>query len=57
MQNTRKKSVLIEDALRGLGVPFDVIVMPTERFEETKSLIGGIAYPANKHGKVIYETA
>ena len=56
-QNTRRESVRIGDALRGLGFPFDVIVMATERFEETKGLIGGIAYPANKTGKVIYEAA
>jgi hypothetical protein len=31
--------------------------MATARFEERKSVIGGIAYPANKYGKVIYETA
>ena|SRR5437764_3461903 len=54
-QNARKESVRIGDALRGLGFPFDVIVMPTARFEETSSLIGGIAYPASKTGKVIYE--
>jgi hypothetical protein len=35
----------------------DLIVMRTERFEETKSVIGGVAYPANKYGKVIYEAA
>lgn len=55
--NVRKESVRLRDALRGLGYPFDVIVMPTERFEETKSIIGGIAYPASKSGKVIYEAA
>ncbi|MBI5117100.1 nucleotidyltransferase domain-containing protein [Candidatus Poribacteria bacterium] len=55
--NVRAESVRLRDALRGLGYPFDVIVMPTERFEETKSIIGGIAYPANKSGKVIYEAA
>jgi hypothetical protein len=31
--------------------------MRTDRFEETKSVIGGIAYPANKYGKAIYEAA
>jgi len=36
---------------------FDIIVMATERFEESKGVIGGIAYPANKYGKVIYEAA
>lgn len=56
--NTRNESVKINDALCGMnmGYPFDVIVMATERFEESKGVIGGIAFPANKYGKVIYET-
>jgi hypothetical protein len=49
--------VRIGNALRGLGFPFDVIVMASERFEETKALIGGIAYPASRSGKIIYEAA
>ncbi len=53
----RMESVRIGNALRGLGYPFDVIVMASERFEETKGIIGGIAYPANKYGRVIYEAA
>ena len=52
--STREKSVSLNRALRGLGYPFDIIVMATERFEESKDVIGGIAYPANKYGKVIY---
>jgi hypothetical protein len=40
-----------------MGCPFDLIVMPTERFEETKDLISGIAYPANQYGNVICEAA
>lgn len=43
--------------MRGLGYPFDIIVMTVERFEESKDIIGGIAYPANKYGKVIYDEA
>jgi hypothetical protein len=43
--------------LCGLGYPFDVIVISTEWFEESKGVIGGIAYPANKYGKVTYEAA
>lgn len=53
----RERSVRIHDALRGLGYPFDVIVVSTEWFEESKGVIGGIAYPANKYGKVVYEAA
>jgi predicted nucleotidyltransferase len=52
--NTRQKSVSLSRALRGMGYPFDIIVMDTERFDESKDVIGGIAYPANKYGKVIY---
>lgn len=55
--NPLERSVVIRRALRGLGFPFDVIVISSERFRETKDIIGGIAYPANKYGKVIYETA
>ena len=49
--------VRLGNALRGLGFPFDVLVMSTERFEESKNVIGGLAYPANKYGEVIYEAA
>ncbi len=51
----RRESVRLRDSLRGMGVPFDVLVMSTDRFEETKDLIGGVAFPASKYGKVIYE--
>jgi predicted nucleotidyltransferase len=53
----KRDSVLVDDKLRGLPFPFDVIVMATQRYEETKDLIGGLAYPAAIHGKVIYESA
>jgi predicted nucleotidyltransferase len=53
--NPRRESVRVRQALRGLGYPFDIIVMATERFDESKGVIGGIAFPANKYGKVIYE--
>ena len=53
----RRESVRIGDALRGLGFPFDVIVITSDWFEASKNVIGGIAYPANKYGKVIYDAA
>jgi len=40
-----------------LSHPFDIIVMPTEIFEESKEVIGDIAYPAHKYGRIIYEIA
>jgi uncharacterized protein len=56
-ENTRAESLKIRRQLDDLAYPADVIVIPTQRFEETKHLIGGIAYPAHKYGKVLYESA
>lgn len=56
-ENPRAESVKLHRALSRIGYPVDVIVMSTERFEESKGVIGGLAYPANKYGKVIYEAA
>jgi predicted nucleotidyltransferase len=53
----RTEALRIRSALGGMGFPFDVIVMSTQRFEETKDVIGGIAHPAHKHGKTVYEAA
>ncbi len=53
--NRRDEASRIRASLSGLGIPFDVIVMATGRFEETKNVIGGIAYPAKKYGKTLYE--
>ena len=55
-QSQREESTRLRQALGGLGIPVDVFAMTPERFEETKGVIGGLAYPANKYGKVIYET-
>lgn len=53
----REEYVRIRRALRGMGYPFDLIFISTSWFEESKEVIGGIAYPADKYGKVIYEAA
>ena len=55
--NTRDRSIRIRRALGDVRYPVDVIVMSSARFEETKNLIGGIAYPARKYGRVLYEAA
>jgi len=55
--NTRQESLRLRAALENVPFPIDVIVMRRERFEETKDVIGGIAYPAHKYGRVLYEAA
>jgi predicted nucleotidyltransferase len=55
--DTRQRSVDIRRAVGNVPYPIDVIVVSSRRFRETKDLIGAIAYPAHKYGRVLYETA
>ena len=41
--------------LADMPVPVDVWVMGEQEFEETKGVIGGLAYPAHKYGIVLNE--
>ena len=40
---------------RDMPLPVQVITISRQAFEETRTVIGGIAYPAAKYGRVIYE--
>jgi hypothetical protein len=42
-------------ACRGCGVAVEPHAMSEEEFEETKGVIGGLAYPAAKEGVLLYE--
>jgi predicted nucleotidyltransferase len=55
--NRHEESVKIRSAIGDIGLPVDVLVISTSRFEATKDIFGGIAYPAHKYGKVLYEAA
>ena len=55
--NTRDRSVSIRRALGDVEYPVDVVVISSDHFSETKDIIGGIAYPAHKYGRVLYEAA
>ena len=57
VSDVRAERLRVRKALRGLNYPFDIILMTKDYFEETKGVIGGIAYPANKQGRIIYEAA
>ena len=53
----RQIRAAIRMALFGVGVPVDLVIMRPERFEASKDVIGGLAYPARKTGKVVYDAA
>ena len=56
-ENRHAKSVAITDAIGDVRFPVDVKMISPERFEATKNIIGGIAYPAHKYGRILYEAA
>ncbi len=55
--NQRNEYVRIITSLRDLRYPVDVFFITTRWFEESKEVVGGIAYPAHKYGRVIHEAA
>ncbi len=56
-KNRHEETVAITKAIGDVNFAVDVKVIATERFEATKNIIGGIAYPAHKYGRVLYESA
>jgi len=53
--DSRAESVRLRRAIGSIGYPVDVLVMGEERFQETKDFVGGLAFPASKYGKTLYE--
>src|SRR2546427_11143033 len=56
-KNRHEESVAIEGAIGDVSFLVDVKIISSERFEATKNIIGGIAYPAHKYGRVLYTAA
>ncbi|OHB63971.1 MAG: hypothetical protein A2Y77_10235 [Planctomycetes bacterium RBG_13_62_9] len=57
VSNTRHESIRLRAALEDVPLPIDVVVMSRQWFDDTKNVIGGIAYSAHKCGRVLYEAA
>jgi len=55
--NQQDEYVHIMKALWGIQHPVDIHFITTEWFEQSKNVTGGIAYPANKYGRVVYDAA
>jgi predicted nucleotidyltransferase len=51
----RQEMRRLRQAVADLDCPVDVWVMGEHEFEETREVIGGLAYPAHKYGIVLYE--
>jgi uncharacterized protein len=55
--NRHEQSIRIRDAIGNVNLPVDVLIMATGRFEATKNIIGRLAHPAHKYGRVLYAAA
>ena len=51
----REEMRRLRQALSDQDYSVDVWIMGEVEFEETKDVIGGLAYPAHKYGVVLYE--
>jgi len=49
-QTTRE----IRMALDAMGIPKDVVVISPEEFERFKNVVGTVAYPVHREGRVLY---
>ena len=51
----KERLAWMESLFRDVPLPVQVITISRQEFDETRDVIGGIAYPAAKYGRVIYE--
>ena len=53
---SRTQNRKVRRILSDLRVPVDIIVKTSKEFETYRDIIGTVVYPANKFGKVVYES-
>lgn len=54
-EKPHKRAVPLRKALKGIGIPKDIIVKTPEEFDRFKNIVGTVIYPAAHKGKVLYE--
>jgi predicted nucleotidyltransferase len=57
VESPRRESVRIRQALRGLSMPMDILVISENRLKELEDQPGLIYQEALRTGKVVYEAA
>lgn len=50
----RGEYLAIRRALSDIPAPLDIVLMTSDWYEETKDVVGGLAYPAARHGRVLH---
>lgn len=55
IESSRKESVRIRRALRGISMPMDILVVPEKRLQKLADQPGLVYREAVRHGRVVYE--
>ena len=55
IESSRKESVRIRRALRGITMPMDILVIPEKRLQELADQPGLVYREAVRHGRIVYE--
>jgi len=55
VESSRKESVRIRRALRGISMPMDILVIPEKRLQELADQPGLVYREAVRHGQIVYE--
>lgn len=55
--DSRRESIKIRRALRGIFMPMDILVITESRFEELSNQPGLIYREAVRHGEIVYQAA
>ena len=57
VKSPRKESVRIRQALEGVSMPMDILVIPENRLKELGDRPGLVYREALRNGKVLYDSA
>ena len=55
VENPRERAAELYTALIGCGVPKDIVVSTTGRFERYRNVVNTVYWPAAREGRVLYE--
>ncbi|MCK5243083.1 nucleotidyltransferase domain-containing protein [bacterium] len=54
VQSKREQQIAIRVLLQDVGIPKDIIVTTSDEFRRHKNIVGTVAYPAAREGKILY---
>jgi predicted nucleotidyltransferase len=55
VESSRKESVRLRRALRGITMPMDILVIPEKRLQELADQPGLVYREAVRHGRMVYD--